>query len=80
MEARTINRLLIANRGEIARRIIRSAHAMGISTVAVYADDDADAPFVQEADQAFALVGSSSAETYLNLDKVLPPPQRQARS
>ena len=71
MEARTINRLLIANRGEIARRIIRSAHAMGISTVAVYADDDADAPFVHDADQALALVGSSSAETYLNLDKVL---------
>jgi propionyl-CoA carboxylase alpha chain len=71
MEARTINRLLIANRGEIARRIIRSAHAMGISTVAVYADDDADAPFVHDADQALALVGSSSTETYLNVDKVL---------
>lgn len=67
----TINRLLIANRGEIARRIIRSAHAMGISTVAVYADDDADAPFVHEADQALALVGSSSAETYLDVDKLL---------
>jgi propionyl-CoA carboxylase alpha chain len=71
MEAHTINRLLIANRGEIARRIIRSAHAMGISTVAVYADDDADAPFVHDADQALALVGSSSAETYLDIDKVL---------
>ncbi len=71
METRTINRLLIANRGEIARRIIRSAHAMGISTVAVYADDDANAPFVRDADQALALVGSSSAETYLDADKVL---------
>ena len=71
MEARIINRLLIANRGEIARRIMRSAHAMGISTVAVYADDDADAPFVQEADQALALVGSSSAETYLDVGKLL---------
>ena len=44
-----ITRLLIANRGEIARRIIRTAHDMGISTVAIYADGDAQAPFVKEA-------------------------------
>ena len=60
-----ITRLLIANRGEIVRRIIRSAHGMGIGTVAVYADGDAQAPFVLEADQAIALDGVSSAETYL---------------
>ncbi|MCH8332337.1 ATP-grasp domain-containing protein [Candidatus Sumerlaeota bacterium] len=66
-----ITRLLIANRGEIARRIIRSAHAMGIGTVAIYADGDAGAPFVGEADQAIALKGRSSAETYLNIEKVL---------
>ena len=66
-----IKRLLIANRGEIARRIIRTAHGMGIGTVAIYADGDATAPFVKEADTALALDGSSSAETYLNVDKVL---------
>ena len=68
---RAITRLLIANRGEIARRIIRSAHAMGIGTVAIYADGDAHAPFVLEADQAIALGGASSAETYLDGQKIL---------
>ncbi len=71
MNHQTITRLLIANRGEIARRIIRSAHSMGIGTVAIYADGDADAPFVGEADQAVALQGKSSAETYLDVEKVL---------
>ncbi len=66
-----ITRLLIANRGEIARRIIRTAHEMGIGTVAVYADGDATAPFVREADTAIALGGSTSAETYLDMDKVI---------
>lgn len=66
-----ISRILIANRGEIARRIIRSAHAMGIGTVAVYADGDAGEPFVTEADQAIALGGTTSQETYLDAKKVL---------
>jgi propionyl-CoA carboxylase alpha chain len=66
-----ITRILIANRGEIARRIIRSAHAMGISCVAVYADGDAGEPFVLEADQAVALGGKNSPETYLDIAKVL---------
>jgi propionyl-CoA carboxylase alpha chain len=66
-----ITRLLVANRGEIARRIFRTAHEMGISTVAVYADGDANAPFVQEADMAIALRGTTSAQTYLDADKVL---------
>ena len=66
-----IQRLLIANRGEIARRVIRSAHEMGISTAAVYADGDVGAPFVREADTAIALNGTTSAETYLNVEKVL---------
>ena len=66
-----ITRLLIANRGEIARRIIRTAHDMGISTVAIYADGDAQAPFVKEADSAIALDGRTTAETYLDVDKVL---------
>ena len=50
--------LLIANRGEIARRVIRGAREMGIRTVAVYVDADADAPFVKDADQAVRLPGS----------------------
>ena len=66
-----ITRLLIANRGEIARRIMRTAHDMGISTVAIYADGDANAPFVNEADSAVALNGRTTAETYLDVGKVL---------
>ena len=66
-----ITRLLVANRAEIARRIFRSARDMGIATVAVYADGDADAPFVAEADEAIALDGRSSVETYLDIGKVL---------
>ena len=66
-----IRRLLVANRGEIARRIQRTAHEMGIDTVAVYADSDAAAPFVREADIAIALSGNLPAETYLDPAKVL---------
>jgi propionyl-CoA carboxylase alpha chain len=66
-----IARLLVANRGEIARRIFRTAREMGISTAAVYADGDASAPFVREADVAVALNGQTSAETYLDIAKVL---------
>jgi propionyl-CoA carboxylase alpha chain len=61
-----ITRLLIANRGEIARRIIRTASALGIETVAVYSDGDARAPFVAEADHAMRLPGRTAAQTYLN--------------
>ncbi|MEO2180918.1 MAG: biotin carboxylase N-terminal domain-containing protein, partial [bacterium] len=57
--------------GEIARRIMRTAKEMGISTVAIYADGDAEAPFVTEADSAIALGGRTSAETYLDVSKVL---------
>ena len=71
VSSRPITRLLIANRGEIARRIIRTAREMGISTVAVYADADANAPFVQDADTAIALMGDAPDETYLVVDKVL---------
>src|SRR5450830_1927153 len=66
-----ITRLLVANRGEIARRIMRTCREMGIGTVAVYADPDADAPFVREADLAVALRGNSSAETYLDIAKLI---------
>ena len=66
-----MKRLLIANRGEIARRIIRTAHAMGISTVAVYSDADALGLHVREATLAHALRGNASADTYLRIDKLL---------
>ena len=76
MTVQPIHRLLVANRGEIARRVIRSAHEMGISTAAIYADGDVGAPFVRDADTAIALNGTTSAQTYLNLDKVLSACQR----
>ena len=63
--------LLVANRGEIARRIFRTARAEGLATVAVYSDADADAPFVAEADTAVRLPGSSPAGTYLRGDLVI---------
>ncbi len=66
-----ITRLLIAGRGEIPRRIMRTARQMGIATVAVYADPDAAAPFVRDADQAVALRGATSAETYLDVAKII---------
>jgi len=63
--------LLIANRGEIALRVMRTARAMGIRTVAVYSDADAHAPFVQYADAAYRLGPAPSRESYLLADKIL---------
>lgn len=63
--------LLIANRGEIARRIIRTARAMGIRTIAVYSDADAGLPFVREADEAFALGGAAARDSYLSQEKII---------
>ena len=71
VEQKVITRILIANRGEIARRIMRTAREMGISTVAIYAESDAMAPFVTEADIAIPLVGRTSAETYLDVEQIL---------
>jgi propionyl-CoA carboxylase alpha chain len=67
----TIGNLLIANRGEIAARIIRTAHAMGIATVAVYSDRDAHAPYVTLADQAVRLPGAAPADTYLRGEAII---------
>ncbi|MBM0225853.1 biotin carboxylase N-terminal domain-containing protein [Micromonospora sp. ATA51] len=66
-----INRLLVANRGEIARRVFATCRALGVDTVAVHSDADADAPFVAEADLAVRLPGNTPAETYLRIDLVL---------
>ena len=68
---RPIRRLLVANRGEIARRVFRTAQSMGISTVAVYSEGDAEAPFVTDADLSVPLGGRAAAESYLSIDKVI---------
>jgi propionyl-CoA carboxylase alpha chain len=66
-----ISTLLVANRGEIARRVLRAAAALGIRTVAVHSAPDADAPHVHDADRAVALPGTTAAETYLDIAKII---------
>ncbi len=66
-----MKRILIANRGEIARRIIRTARRMGIETVAIYSDADTASLHVAEADAAYRLEGVTPRQTYLDLDKVM---------
>ena len=68
---KVIRRVLIANRGEIAVRIIRAARDAGKTSIAVYADSDADNLFVKLADEAYALNGTTPAQTYLDVDKIL---------
>ena len=66
-----IRSVLVANRGEIARRIMRTCREQSVATVAVFSDADADAPFAREADTAVRLPGTSSAETYLRGDLIV---------
>ncbi|WP_319826343.1 acetyl/propionyl/methylcrotonyl-CoA carboxylase subunit alpha [Thalassovita sp.] len=70
-QTRPVTKLLIANRGEIATRILRTARAMGIRTVAVHSDADAEAEHVRQADQAVRIGGNAPADSYLRVDAIL---------
>ncbi|MFM1783913.1 MAG: hypothetical protein RLZZ579_190, partial [Actinomycetota bacterium] len=76
MTGRQIKKVLIANRGEIAVRVLRAAKDCGIQTVAVYADGDRNAQHVKLADEAYSLNGNTAAETYLVIEKLIHIAQR----
>ena len=68
---REINKILVANRGEIALRVMRTCKKLGISSVAIYSEADQNAPFVKYADEAVLVGPPPSIKSYLNQDKII---------
>lgn len=68
---KTFDKILIANRGEITRRVIKTCKKMGIKTVAVYSDADRHSMFVSEADEAYRIGPAPSSQSYLQMDTIL---------
>ena len=71
MGKQKITKILVANRGEIACRVIRTCKRLGIKTLAVYSDADRDALFVKSADEAVHIGKSQPSDSYLNVDKII---------